>query len=120
MSLALRVVGEDDRALADAELLDQVLVLLISNATKHFDPSGEVRLRVNANTITVEDKGERIGLNDLPRVFERFYRGKENSGGFSLGLSICRKLVERMGGSVSIDSREGMGTMAKIEPRKEW
>ena len=53
--------------------------------------------------------------SDLPYVFERFYRGKRSSGGFGLGLSICKDLVERMGGSISLESEEGVGTIVEIE-----
>jgi len=48
-------------------------------------------------------------------VFERFYRGTGSSQGFGLGLPIYRELTERMGGSISIRSREGIGTTAKVE-----
>lgn len=52
---------------------------------------------------------------DLPHVFERFYRGKGSSEGYGLGLPICKELTERMGGSISIRSREGVGTEVKVE-----
>jgi two-component system sensor histidine kinase EvgS len=52
---------------------------------------------------------------DLPYVFERFYRGKGSTEGFGLGLSICRELVERMGGYITLNSEEGVGTTVKIE-----
>jgi signal transduction histidine kinase len=63
----------------------------------------------------VEDEGVGINPADLPHVFERFYRGKGQSEGFGLGLSICRELTERMGGSISIRSQEGVGTAVEIE-----
>ena len=63
----------------------------------------------------VEDEGVGISLADLPHIFERFYRGKGQSEGFGLGLSICRELTERMGGSISIRSREGVGTACQVE-----
>jgi signal transduction histidine kinase len=58
-----------------------------------------------------------VGINpsDLPYVFERFYRGKRSSGGFGLGLAICKDLVERMDGRISLYSKEGVGTKVKIE-----
>jgi signal transduction histidine kinase len=63
----------------------------------------------------VEDEGVGISPVDLPHVFERFYRGKGSSEGFGLGLAICKELTERMGGSISIHSQEGVGTQVKVE-----
>jgi signal transduction histidine kinase len=100
---------------ADPEWLQEVLLVLLSNALKHSSRGGDIRLRVSAGTVTVEDEGAGISPDDLPHIFERFYRGKGSSEGFGLGLSICRELIERMGGSISISSREGVGTAVKIE-----
>ena len=63
----------------------------------------------------VEDEGAGVSSADLPHIFERFYRGKGHSEGFGLGLSICRELTERMGGSISVRSREGVGTAIQIK-----
>ena len=88
---------------------------MLSNAINHPTRRGDIRLRIGDSTITVED--ERVGNSavDLPHVFERFYQGKGSSEGFGLGLPICRELTERMGGSISIRSREGIGTIVKVE-----
>jgi signal transduction histidine kinase len=88
---------------------------LFSNAIMHSSRGGEIRLRVRDGSVTVEDEGVGISPDDLPYIFERFYRGKGSSEGFGLGLSISRELVERMGGSIFIRSREGIGTTVEIE-----
>jgi signal transduction histidine kinase len=72
-------------------------------------------VRVKGSAITVEDEGAGISPVDLPHVFERFYRGKGTLEGFGLGLPICKELTERMGGSIFIRSREGVGTEVKVE-----
>jgi signal transduction histidine kinase len=72
-------------------------------------------VRVKGSAIAVEDEGAGISLVDLPHVFERFYRGKGSTEGFGLGLPICKELTERMGGSIFIRSREGVGTEVRIE-----
>ena len=92
-----------------------MLLVLLSNALKHSSRGGDIRLRVSLGTVTVEDEGAGISPDELPHIFERFYRGKGSSEGFGLGLSICRELIERMGGTISISSREGVGTAVKIE-----
>jgi PAS domain S-box-containing protein len=113
--LDLRVVGRDGRIRADHEWLEQVLLVVLGNAVQHSERGGEVRLCVESAAVTVEDEGAGISEADLPYVFERFYRGKRSSGGFGLGLAICKDLVERMGGSISLESKEGVGTKVKIE-----
>ncbi len=108
----------DDRGglvLVDPEWLEQALLILLSNAAKHSGRGGRVWLRVQGGTFEVEDEGKGISEDDLPRVFERHYRGQSGSGGgFGLGLPICKELVERMGGEISIESVEGVGTTARI------
>ena len=113
--LRLDVQGESSRVLADVEWLQEVLLVLLSNAIKHSSRGGDIRLRVGDRSVSVEDEGVGISPVDLPYVFERFYRGKGSSEGFGLGLPICKELTERMGGSISIRSREGIGTIVTVE-----
>ena len=101
-------------ARADGEWLEQALLVVVSNAVKYSGRGGRIRLRLQGSTIAVEDEGEGISAEDLPHIFDRFYQGEDASGGFGLGLPICKELVERMGGTISIDSQEGVGTTVKI------
>jgi PAS domain S-box-containing protein len=114
--LGILVEGESACVAADFEWLQEVLLVLLSNAIKHSSRGGDIRVRVRSGaTVTVEDEGTGISSTDLPHIFERFYRGKGSAEGFGLGLSICKELTEKMGGSISIDSREGVGTAVKVE-----
>ena len=114
--LGLRVeTGEGGRVLADPEWVQEILLVLLSNAIKYSSRGGEVRLSARGGAFVVEDEGMGISAADLPYVFERFYRGKGSAEGFGLGLPICRELVERMGGAISIRSREGIGTAVEVE-----
>ena len=113
--LRLSIEGETAYVRADSEWLQEVLLVLLSNSIKHSSRGGYIRLRVKDRTITVEDEGAGISSADLPHIFERFYRGKSSSEGFGLGLPICRELIERMGGDISIRSQEGIGTAVKVE-----
>jgi signal transduction histidine kinase len=112
--LGLSMAGERACVLADPDWLQEVLLVLLSNAIKHSSRGGEIRLRVEGGAITVEDEGVGLSPADLPHVFERFYQGKGASEGFGLGLPICKELTERMGGSISISSQEGIGTAVKV------
>jgi signal transduction histidine kinase len=100
---------------ADPEWLLEVLLGLLANSIQYSSRGGYIRLIVRGATVTVEDAGVGITPEDLPHVFERFYRGRRSSGGFGLGLSICKELTERMGGSIYIRSWEGVGTAIKVE-----
>ncbi|MDP8973753.1 MAG: PAS domain S-box protein, partial [Actinomycetota bacterium] len=110
-----RVDGRGGRVLADYHWFEQVLLVVLGNAVQHSEHGGMIRVHVKGGTVTVEDEGSGISEADLPYVFERFYRGKRSFGGFGLGLAICKDLVERMGGSISLHSREGVGTRVEIE-----
>src|ERR687893_1923318 len=112
--IQLTLEGQGARVRADAEWLEQALLAIVSNAVKYSNRGGSVRLRLEGSAVAVEDEGMGISADDLPRVFDRFYQGEGTSGGFGLGLPICKELVERMGGNISIDSEEGVGTTVEI------
>ena len=117
--VAIDVVG-DATALADPDILDQVLLGLVGNALKHTPPGGEIRLSASELStglrVTVADTGSGIPRDQLPHVFDRFWRGDgaRQAGGFGLGLGICREYVEAMDGTISIQSRPGAGTTVEI------
>jgi signal transduction histidine kinase len=92
---------------------------LVSNAIRYNRPGGRVTVDLvidadGGSLVTVEDTGIGIPRQDLPRIFERFYRVEEarsrQTGGTGLGLSIVRHIVERHGGSIGVDSLLGQGT----------
>lgn len=98
---------------ADPVRLRQVLGNLLSNAIRHTPPGGRVTLGARrvpgAVAIEVRDTGCGIGEEDLPRVFDRFWRAERSrsrrTGGSGLGLSIVRQLVRAHGGDVLVRSR---------------
>jgi two-component system phosphate regulon sensor histidine kinase PhoR len=99
--------------------LEQALLNLLANAIKFNRVGGEARVRVVSQpdgqiAIVVSDSGVGIPSEDLPRIFERFYRvDKARSrqvGGTGLGLSIVKHVVERMNGTVHVESQLGKGS----------
>jgi two-component system, OmpR family, sensor histidine kinase KdpD len=99
------------KALTDESLITQALVNLIENAAKYSKPGGAIHLKAQAHAgrafFSVEDEGPGIAPEDLPYVFERFYRAEEHSGrvkGSGLGLTIVKAFVELCGGEVSVES----------------
>ena len=116
--LALRVEAPDNlpEVRADTARLEQVLVNLIHNAVKFTRPGGEVLLSADVEgefvRFSVCDTGVGIPEEDLPRIFERFYKADRarSGGGTGLGLSISRHLVEAHGGRIWAESTEGRGS----------
>jgi two-component system phosphate regulon sensor histidine kinase PhoR len=102
--------------------LEQVWVNLLENAIKFNRPEGEVRVDVirdmDRAVIRVHDTGTGIPSRDLPRIFERFYRvdkaRSRATGGTGLGLAIVKHAVEQMGGSVSVESMLGRGSVFTV------
>jgi PAS domain S-box-containing protein len=109
---------------ADENALRRIVVNLVGNARKFTPADGRVRLIVervgDRARLTVADTGIGIPEKDLPHVFERFYR-VERPGteirGTGLGLAIVARLIERMGGVISITSEAGKGTTVSVEMR---
>lgn len=109
----------------DVEPLKRALSNVIENAIKYTPSEGSVKVTGRADraaavfVLTVEDTGSGIGADELPRVFDRFYRTKSarggNEKGSGLGLSIAKRIVEQHGGRISMDSRAGKGTVVSIE-----
>ena len=103
----------------DRDRLKQVILNLVSNAVNYTPAGGEVRLWLSKidqrACLKVEDTGPGIPPEDLPYIFDRFYRGDpsrkrtENSG-FGLGLSIAKWIVDRHGGQIEVESQVGKGT----------
>jgi two-component system OmpR family sensor kinase len=103
---------------ADPERIGQVLRNLLNNGVSYTLPGGHIRVSVremgDEAEVRVEDSGAGISQEDLPHVFERFYRVDKSrsraTGGVGLGLTIARRLVEAHGGKISVQSQAGKGS----------
>lgn len=130
--LALNLSFSDDEASfvlhGDEDQLEQVLTNLLDNAVRHSPKDSQIQITVKpmwikemneAVEIEIKDEGYGIPAEDLPYIFERFYkadkaRTRSNSGGTGLGLAIVKNIVESHHGNVAVESVIGLGTTFSI------
>jgi signal transduction histidine kinase len=106
----------------DPQRLRQVLSNLVGNAIKYTPDGGRITVRGNAQNgkviLEVEDNGIGIAPDDLPKVFDRFFRAEDTFiqtvEGTGLGLSIVKSIVERHGGEVTVESQLGEGSTFRV------
>ncbi len=111
--LALRIPLELPSVEADSSRLQRVFVNLISNALKHTQ-NGTILIKAEEVgayiKVTVKDTGCGISEEDLPHIWERYYKGKYSETGTGLGLYICKFIIESHGGVIDVESETGKGT----------
>ncbi len=115
---------QDLQLFADADRLDQVLSNLVANALHHTPSGGRITLEARTvqggTELRVQDTGSGIPPEDLPYIFDRFWRGdrartRQTGIGSGLGLAIARQLVQAHGGTIRAESESGQGTTFIIE-----
>ena len=122
------VSGEVDPVHANPPKLQRVLYNLVGNALRHTPPGGTISLRAKPGEgmvrVEISDTGEGIAPEDLPRVFERSFRGEKSrirtgeDSGAGLGLAIARGLIEAHGGMISVESSPGRGSRFRFTLRR--
>jgi signal transduction histidine kinase len=109
---------------ADPEDLEMIWVNLLENAVQYSPAGSKVAIRVERNggstaCVSVQDSGPGIPEEQLPHVFQRFYRGdpsrSRSTGGFGLGLAICKAMVTAYGGQIQAANRDGQGTEIRVQ-----
>jgi signal transduction histidine kinase len=142
--LETSIAADTGPALVAPQQISRVLDNLLANAIRYTPPGGSITVRVARVAqpaaggpgaapahpcilFEVEDTGEGIAAEDLPYVFERFYRGEKSrsrmTGGAGLGLAIARGIVEAHGGAITIESAPERGTRVRFTipcPHQSW
>lgn len=115
---------KDEIIFANRESLTEAFVIFLDNAIKYSPKSTSVYLNSeyldHTVTVSIKDEGPGISEEDLPHIFDRFYRAdksrtKSDVEGFGLGLSIAKQIIERHNGSISVESKEGKGTTFSVK-----
>ncbi|MDR1358521.1 MAG: HAMP domain-containing protein [Coriobacteriales bacterium] len=122
----LAVKGEPSLVVADKDRMQQILHNLLSNAIKYTPEGGSIQLAVmdepDSGVVQVKDNGVGILADELPLVFERFYRAEQSRsrelGGAGIGLTIAQSLVVAHGGSLTVESHEGQGSCFTVRIAK--
>jgi signal transduction histidine kinase len=108
---------------ADPEDLELIWLNLLENAVQYSPSGGKVKVRVSPNggdkvEVSIQDSGPGIPDSELPHIFERFRRADESrarsTGGFGLGLAICKALVDAYGGKIEASNLPGQGTEVRV------
>jgi two-component system phosphate regulon sensor histidine kinase PhoR len=116
LSLTLDVPTDLPPVIGDVVRLERVMLNLLHNAIKFTEAGGSIHVSAaftgDAVEVKVSDTGTGIASEDLPRVFERFYKGDRSRGsvGTGLGLAVVKHTVEAHGGTVSVESEVGLGS----------
>lgn len=125
--LTCTVTGEPTILSGDQKRLHQVIFNLVSNAVKYSTENGQLQIDIH-NTpqnvqLTVKDQGIGIAKEDIPLIFERFYRTDRSrnrkTGGAGIGLTIAKTIVLAHGGSISVESEKGCGSCFTVVLPKE-
>ena len=117
INLSGRAAPGIDPVVMDVQRIGRVLNNLVSNALRYTHPGGTVSIQAEGMAgrvqVTIQDSGEGISPEDLPHVFDRFYRGEKSrsqaTGGSGLGLAIAKGIVEAHGGQIGVESSLGQG-----------
>jgi signal transduction histidine kinase len=118
LKFSVEVVGSDFAVLVDRDAIRRLLDTLLENAMKYTPSPGTVLLSLSSQAndvwVRVSDTGIGISEEDVPKIFDRFYRSdparNRESGGTGLGLSIAKWIVERHGGTIEVCSSLGQGS----------
>jgi signal transduction histidine kinase len=106
--------------LHDSNWVAEAISNMVKNAIDHTDPGGRIEIGISETPImvrvTIADNGEGIAEEDLPHIFERFYKGKNNihGSGTGIGLALAKVIIENHQGRIAVKSEGGVGTIFTI------
>lgn len=110
--------------IADKGHLSNVLNNLIDNAIKYSGESVNIKIRIDADTLSISDNGIGIPAKALPYIFDKFYRvphgNRQDIRGYGIGLYYVRNILQKMGFDINVKSREGLGSVFTIRMKMDY
>jgi signal transduction histidine kinase len=126
--IALKAIGKmkvkadlkKSTVMGNEDALAELITIFLDNAARYNPKGTEIGVRVKSGVIEVWDKGTGIAKEDLPHIFDRFFRGeasrsKAKADGYGLGLAIAKSIVELHKGKIGVESEVGKGTTFRVE-----
>ena len=120
-NITIKVSGDDNiKLLCDFKWQVESITNILKNSIEHTKEYGIVEVNYSENKlytrILIKDNGKGIDNDDLPRIFDRFYKGKNGSNdSFGIGLSLSKTIIEKEGGSITVKSTPNIGTIFTIK-----
>ena len=120
-NITIKVSGDDNiKLLCDFKWQVESITNILKNSIEHTSEYGTVEVNYSENKlytrILIKDNGKGIDSGDLPRIFDRFYKGKNGSDdSFGIGLSLSKTIIEKEGGSITVKSTPNIGTIFTIK-----
>lgn len=119
ITLNIRPIKETIRIMGDFHWLAEAFTNIIKNCIEHTKPNGSITISYNDNNlytkIDIEDTGVGIAKEDLPHIFQRFYKGKNaKSDSVGIGLALSKQIITRQKGNIEVSSTIGVGTRFEI------
>ncbi len=119
ITLNIRPIKETIRIIGDFHWLAEAFTNIIKNCIEHTKPNGSITISYNDNNlytkIDIEDTGVGIAKEDLPHIFQRFYKGKNaKSDSVGIGLALSKQIITRQKGNIEVSSTIGVGTRFEI------
>ena len=120
-NITIKVSGDDNiKLLCDFKWQIESITNILKNSIEHTSEYGTVEVNYSENKlytrILIKDNGKGIDSDDLPHIFDRFYKGKNGSNdSFGIGLSLSKTIIEKEGGSITVKSTPNIGTIFTIK-----
>lgn len=120
-NITIKVSGDDDiKLLCDFKWQVESITNILKNSIEHTSEYGTVEVNYSENKlytrILIKDNGKGINSDDLPHIFDRFYKGENGSDdSFGIGLSLSKTIIEKEGGSITVKSTPNIGTIFTIK-----
>lgn len=120
-NITIKVSGDDNiKLLCDFKWQFESITNILKNSIEHTSEYGTVEVNYSENKlytrILIKDNGKGINSDDLPHIFDRFYKGKNGSDdSFGIGLSLSKTIIEKEGGSITVKSTPNIGTIFTIK-----